>query len=135
MEYAIDLSDLMKKLQRFIMQDAAALPERVRDQLVEVSGSPSPLDRIIQTLEVLHAAGESNTPASRTLSAQLGRYIADSVDPVRAERAGAIHGTAMREAGEPGKWPVASKDPEPLETYAEKPVSKAPAPPAPAPVA
>jgi hypothetical protein len=78
MDFIQDHGDAGLRISAFLMDPdgAAALPEFTRAKLLESAGAPSPVDRYVQTAEVLFgAAGEINAKG-RMLGAQLGSFIA-----------------------------------------------------------
>lgn len=120
MEFATDLVDLTTKMQRFMMTKASELPEFTLEKVLEFSGHPSPVDRIVNTAEALYAVKGQLSAEGRVMTAQLAQFAAVNGWHGMSERGLQISRAMQRiggyQAPEGTSWPDASEDPEPLST-------------------
>lgn len=112
------LTDLTVALQRFTVLSGAALPEHTREQLIEFSGHPSPVDRVVNVAEALYAARDELTNEGRDMAAQLAQFAAVNGWHGMTERGAAMAAVLQRDAGHeppPGmSWPDHADDPDAL---------------------
>lgn len=135
--FAENLVDALTGLQRFVMLEAAALPEHTREALLEAAGHPSPVDRVVNSAEALYAAKADLSKEGRDTAARLAQFAAMNGWHGMADRGLKIAQAMQRIGGyaapDGSAWPAADEDPAPLERFLPKDETAAPtiAPPAP----
>lgn len=117
--------DALTRLQRFILDHAAGLPEATREQLLQFANHPSPVYRIVNTAEALYAIKGELTAPGRAITAQLAQFAAIGGFFGMAERGQKI-ALAMNRIGgfaPPAglQWPPAADDPPPLAEFVGEP--------------
>ena len=118
-------------LQRFMTFHAASLPEHTLEHLFTSSNHPSPVDRMVNTVEALYAAKSDLGKEGRDVLGQMAQFVSVNGFHGMADRGRQINYAMNRMGGytaPPGiEWQDASEDPEPLERFVEK-TEPAPAP-------
>lgn len=120
-EYASDLVDLSRRLQSYMMLHAAELPEATRNHLLDAAGSPSPVDRIVNSAEALFAIKGDLDAAGREITAQLAQFAAVNGWHGLADRGLKIALAMNRLGGFKAPtgvtWPTAEDDPAPIDRF------------------
>lgn len=129
-------SEASAALQRFLMMHGAALPEFTREKVILAAGSPSPVDRYVETVEALYAAKNAIAKEARDLAIPLARFIAREGWHGMQDRGPRIADALSRIGGyaapDGQAWSPAEDDVDPLPTYVEPSEVDAPiAPPLP----
>ena len=134
-QFISSLPDLLARLQRFLMTEAATLPEFIREKLMGAAIHPSPVVRLVDSCEALWAIRADLSAEGRELIAQLAQFTAMNGFHGMRERGAAMVSALCRDAGfepSPGQqWPDADQDPAVLESMiekAEEPVPSTPLP-------
>ncbi|MCK0531443.1 hypothetical protein [Sphingobium agri] len=103
----------------FLITEGAALPSDLRDALIESSGRPSPVDRIVEVGETLYANASLLSDDGKLLCAALVSFATLNGWHGLAEdnRGGRMAMAMRRETGEEPPagltWPDAESDPAP----------------------
>lgn len=136
---AESFTEVLTNLQRFMMLHAAALPAHTVDHLLASANHPSPVDRLVNSVEALYAAKGDLNKEGRDITGQMAQFVALNGFHGMQERGQRINQAMNRMGGYTApagtSWPDAADDPEPKENYLPEPETPTePAPtPAPAP--
>ena len=121
--FVSSLPEVSAALQRFLMSEAAALPEFVRGKIAEAGLHPSPVMRVVESTEALWAVRADLSPNGRELLAQLAQFAAFNGFHDMQDRGAAMVAALCRDEGfepMPGQqWPIAEQDPPVLESMIE----------------
>lgn len=132
MNFLTDISSTTSAIISFAMSGSSFLPAGAAPLFAEAASAVSPVDRIVNTAEVLYANAAAITDATakanaQTLSAQCAAFAAQNGWHGMDTRGPGIIAAIRRNLGETapngGAWPDESEDPAPLPRWIIKPAT------------
>ena len=73
---AESFTDVLSNLQRFMMLNASSLPDPTIEHLLASANHPSPVDRIVNSVEALYAVKDDLDKAGRDITGQMAQFVA-----------------------------------------------------------
>lgn len=118
MIYVSGIDDAQRLITTYMMTHAGALPVELRDLVIGTVSSPSPVDKICQTAELLWARRADVGAAGLELCGQLAQFGATwGWHSLGGGRGDLIVGAVRRELEEEGATQDPESDPEPLREW------------------
>lgn len=132
MDFPQDITSANGIIQGYLITSGAALPDFTRQRLIEATAAPSPVDRIVNTAEILFASKDSLDNPAREVCAKLAFFATTNSwhGLTTDNRGGRIVQAMQRDMGEEAPegmpWPDAETDPTPKAEFVEPAPTEAP---------
>jgi hypothetical protein len=124
MEPIEDITGARKVIRRYLAHAEGKLPDDTFEQLEKLSDSPSPVDQIVRTVDLLYARRDELD--GRTAVAQLASFAATNYwHGMGASNRGGLIAQAMMRDVDTGEAKVEDADPTPSASFIRRPDQEA----------